>query len=600
VRERETPVLIVGGGPAGLAASICLSDLGVASLLVEQHATTTGHPKATVVNTRTFELFRHWRIEEEVRAGGLPLEKSRYILWATTLTGYELGRLDLGASRSREDAGDDGAALRRLGKLSPTMTSICPQDVYEPILRRRAEAATIAEVRFDCELASFRDGPDGVDALVRDAASGREERVRARWLLACDGAASPIRERLGIAMLGPDNIGSLLNIYFHADLTPYVRGRESALYWIVNADVPGVFIALDNERRWLLNTPFRLDPGDSVAKFDAEYCRAKVVRAVGDPTLRVDVRSIDPWTMRSQVAERYRAGHVFLAGDAAHRFPPTGGFGMNTGVQDAHNLAWKIAGVLGGWADPALLDTYESERRPVAQFNADQSLKNARQMPAPTASGGESPLSIIERDTPEGAAMREMVAAGIGRTREHFSATGQAKGFAYQSAAIVADGTSAGEARSSVEEYVPTARPGSGAPHCWLLQGDRRLSLLDLFGAGFVLLAGPRGEPWRAAAGALTTPLAARLKTYIVGRDLSVEDGDGRDWCELYGIEQDGAVLVRPDGHVAWRSRSRADDCAKELRAAATRAVGISEIADAERIENSQSKHRAPRGGGAF
>ncbi len=574
--ERETPVLIVGGGPVGLAASICLSDLGIPSLLVERHATTTTHPKATVVNTRTFELFRQWGIEEEVRAGGLPLDRSRYIVWATTLTGYELGRLDLAAGASPETRADDGAPPRPLGRLSPTMTSICPQDVYEPILKRRAEAASIAEVRFACELASFRDGPDGIDALVRNPAGGGEERVRARYLLACDGAASSIREQLGIAMFGPDNIGSLLNIYFHADLTPYVRGREGALYWIVNAEVPGVFIALDNRRRWLLNTPFRLAPGESADRFDAETCRAKVVRAVGDPALEVDVRSIDPWIMRSQVAERYRAGHVFLAGDAAHRFPPTGGFGMNTGVQDAHNLAWKIAGVLRGWADPALLDTYESERRPVARFNADQSLKNARQMPAPTRSGdsGESPLAIIEDDTPEGAALREMVASGIGRTREHFSATGQAKGFAYESAAIVPDGPSTSESRSSVEEYVPTASPGSGAPHCWIRIGERHLSLLDLFGAGFVLLAGPRGEAWQSAAGAFAAATAPPLRTYVVGRDLTVEDGDARQWCELYGIDEDGAVLVRPDGHVAWRMRARAADCAAELRAACLSAAG--------------------------
>jgi putative polyketide hydroxylase len=574
VAERETAVLIVGGGPVGLAASICLSDLGIDSLLVERHATTTAHPKATVVNTRTFELFRQWGIEEEARAGGLPLDKSRYIVWATTLTGYELGRLDLAAGASPAVSGDGGAAPGPLGRSSPTMTSICPQDVYEPILKRRAEATPIVEVRFGCELASFFDGPDAIHAVVRDPGGGGEERVRARYLLACDGAASSIREQLGIAMLGPDNIGSLLNIYFHADLTPYVRGREGALYWIVNAEVPGVFIALDNRRRWLLNTPFRLAPGESADRFDAECCRAKVVRAVGDPALEVDVRSIDPWIMRSQVAETYRIGRVFLAGDAAHRFPPTGGFGMNTGVQDAHNLAWKIAGVLRGWADPSLLDTYESERRPVARFNAEQSLKNARRMPAPGGGdGGESPLAIIERDTPEGAAMREMFAAGIGRTREHFSAAGQAKGFAYESAAIVPDGTSASESRSSVEEYVPTARPGSAAPHCWIRRGERRLSLLDLFGAGFVLLAGPRGEHWADAAGALAQP-APPLRAYVVGRDATIEDGEALQWCELYGIDEDGAVLVRPDGHVAWRTRRRASDWEAELRAACLTAAG--------------------------
>ena len=295
-------------------------------------------------------------------------------------------------------------------------------------------------MRFATALASFAADDGGVDAVLR-AADGGEERVRARYLLACDGAASPVREQLGIAMQGPDDIGSLLNVYFHADLTRFVAGRESALYWIVNPDATGVFIALNNVDRWLFNTPIKLAPGDAGARFTAEHCRAKVRRAVGDPELAVDVRSIDPWIMRSQVAERYRAGRVFLLGDAAHRFPPTGGFGMNTGVQDAHNLAWKIAGVLHGWASADLLETYEAERRPVGQFNADQSYKNARKMPAPmTAPGGRHPLAAIEDDSDEGRALREMVAAGIGGTREHFSAGGQAKGFVYESAAITPDG----------------------------------------------------------------------------------------------------------------------------------------------------------------
>ncbi|MGH7786376.1 MAG: FAD-dependent monooxygenase, partial [Candidatus Binatia bacterium] len=452
----DVPVLIVGGGPVGLAASICLSQLGVPSLLVEQHATTTDHPKATVVNTRTFELFRQWGIEAEVKAGGLPLDKSQFIVWATSLTGYELGRLDLAAGTGSDDA---TRSLRQLGRLSPTLTSICPQDVYEPILRRRAESGAGAAVRFSTQLVDFDATLDGVTAVVRSVGDGREQQVAAQYLIACDGGASGIRDRLGIPMVGPDRIGHLLNIYFHADLTPFITGREGALYWILNADLAGVFIALNNRDRWLLNTPF--NPDEPLERFTPEVCRALVRRAVGAPELAVDVRSIDPWILRSQVAAQYRAGRVFLAGDAAHRFPPTGGFGMNTGVQDVHNLAWKLAAVLQGWAPPALLDTYEAERRAVGQFNADQSLKNSRRMPAP--GGGHepgSPLSMIEEDSPAGEGVRAMIAAGIGGTREHFSAMGQAKGFAYESAAIVPDGSDDG-AESTIETYVPTARPGS-------------------------------------------------------------------------------------------------------------------------------------------
>jgi hypothetical protein len=378
-------------------------------------------------------------------------------------------------------------------------------------------------------------------------------------------------------MLGPDGIGNLLNIYFHADLRPYIAGREGALYWILNADLAGVFIALNNVDRWLFNTPFRLAPGEGLERFTPEVCSGLVRRAVGAPDLAVDVRSTDPWIMRSQVAERYGAGRVFLAGDAAHRFPPTGGFGMNTGVQDAHNLAWKIAAVLQGWAPPALLETYETERRPVGQFNADQSVKNSRRMPAP-GGGNEpgSPLSMIEEDSPAGEEVRATIAAGIGRTREHFSAMGQAKGFAYESAVIVADDGSADPAmRSTIETYVPTARPGSLAPHAWIDAAGERRSLLDLVGDGFVLLIAPRGEAWAHAAARLDgAPPRMPLRAYVVGRDLQLADGDVEAWCALYGIGAGGAVLVRPDGHVAWRSQAAPADAPAALRSVCRRAVG--------------------------
>lgn len=567
--SHDVPVLIVGGGPVGLAASVCLSEYGIASLLVEQHATTTDHPRATVVNTRTYELFRQWGIEDDVRRGGLPVEKSRFIVWATSLTGWELGRLDLA---QRSDGSPANTAAELAGASSPTFTGICPQDVYEPILRRRAETSSCARVRFSTELVSFEESDDGIEARLRSRADGREETVRARWMLACDGAASPVRERLGVAMEGPDDIGSLLNVYFHADLARFIAGRESALYWIVNPDAAGVFIALNNVDRWLFNTPIARD-ADAASRFTPETCAAKVRHAIGDPDLPIDVRSIDPWIMRSQVAARYRVGRVFLVGDAAHRFPPTGGFGMNTGVQDAHNLAWKIAGVVAGWADESLLDTYEEERRPVARVNADQSYKNARRMPAPPgASGDENPLARIEEDSPDGAALRELVAAGIAGTREHFSAAGQAKGFRYASAAITPDG-SAEEAQSTVERYVPSAAPGFVAPHAWVRRDGCVQSLLDLFGRRFVLLTGPSGAVWRDVASAIGTS-APPLDVHTVGADLVPEGLDPDAWCASYGIASDGAVLVRPDGHVAWRRRAHGDAAVGELRRACARAVG--------------------------
>ena len=322
------------------------------SLLVEQHATTTTHPKATVVNTRTFELFRQWGVEDKVRAGGLPMDKSRFIVWATSLTGYELGRLDLAASGGSKQ-GDPTAAMREMGKSSPTFTSICPQDVYEPILRDAAEAAPAGDVRFHTKLESFDADGDGVRAVIRSLDDGREHTVRAEYLLACDGAASPISRaaRQCLCSVRTTSAASSTSTARRFDAA-HQRAKARSIGFSTPI-AAGVFIALNNRDRWLFNTPFRLADGQSMAMFTPDHCARLVRRAVGDAGIALrSSRSI--LVMRSQVAERYQVGRIFLLGDAAHRFSPTGGFGMNTGVQDAHNLAWKIAGVLQGWASATL------------------------------------------------------------------------------------------------------------------------------------------------------------------------------------------------------------------------------------------------------
>lgn len=548
--EPELPVLIVGGGPVGLSMSICLSRLGVASRLVERHATTTTHPKATVVNTRTMELFRQWGVEDAVRAGAVPLERMRCIVWATTLAGHEIGRLEVGG---------DVARLAASGRLSPTMQQICAQDIVEPALADVTRRSALATVDFGTALESFQVVDNRVEAVLRHA-DGSDEPVSARYLVAADGAASPVRQALGIEMVGEPDLGRLLNIYFRGDLRPWIDDRPGPLYWIVNPDAPGVFIALNGTDRWLFNTPLP-DDGDT----SAEACAALVRRAVGVDRFDVTVESALPWTAASLVADAYRRGPCFLVGDAAHQFPPTGGHGMNSGIQDAHNLAWKLAYVLRGAAGDALLDTYEVERRPVAQRYAEESVKNARGQ----RSAQRSIPAEVEHDSDDGKAIRELIASTIPAQRGHFVSPGLQLGFAYRSSAVVAasddgeqdamratgpqpDGVSTVPvADTDVTTYRPVVDPGRRAPHAWVVSTDdgSRTSLLDHFDGRFTLLTIGADDPLASVASDLG------VEAVVVGEHGVLLDAEGQV-AEVYGLEPGDAVLVRPDGFVAWRQHA--------------------------------------------
>lgn len=551
MNDLETDVLIVGGGPVGLAASIALSCHGVRSLLVERHPGTTRHPKASVVSSRTMELFRQWDIEPAVRAGGVPPDDARAVVWATALAGIEIGRLTIG----------DAETIARYLAHGPAPLAICAQDVVEPLLLERARRSPCAELRYGTALEDFTQDADGVTATVQEQGSGARMTVQARYLVAADGHASGARSRLGIATEGPAPLGHMVNVHFTADLTPWTAGRAAILYWIVNPDVVGVFIALNGRDRWLFNLPY--DPDRECADdYPADRCVAILRRAAGVPALAPRIESVTTWTMRRQIAARYRDGRVFLAGDAAHQFPPTGGFGMNCGIQDAHNLAWKLAGVLRGWAGPALLDTYDRERRPVASFYAEQSSANAE-----TIAADMRPVAVIEDAGPDGEAFRSMIAAGIPGQRRHFDSEGLALGFHYDSTAVVPDGTPPPSPDDPVRDYVPVARPGHRAPHAWVAHEGRTVSTLDLFDGRFVLLTAAAASPWRDAAAEVASATEIPLACPVLAA------GEA-DWLGAYGLEEDGAVLVRPDGHVGWRAPGAVPDPRTVLHVAMRGIVG--------------------------
>ncbi|MEU3411147.1 FAD-dependent monooxygenase [Streptomyces sp. NPDC006658] len=537
--DHRVPVLVVGGSLVGLSLSLFLGRLGVPHMLVERHSGTSIHPRGRGNNLRTMELFRVAGIEPDIKAAASLLADNHGILQTPTLVG------DAGEWLFRHI--DPGGGLARF---SPTTWCLCSQNDLEPVLLKGARALG-GDLRYHHELESFSQDPEGVTAFVRDRDSDELYRVRADYLVACDGPRSPVRHRLGIGQSGPGDLFANVSITFRSKLLAETVGdRHFICCYLTNPEADGALLPVDNKEHWVFHAPWHPEHGERLEDFTEERLQRHIRLAVGVPDLDIEITGKASWRAAERVAERYAAGRVLLAGDSAHEMSPTGAFGSNTGIQDAHNLAWKLAAVLDGWAGPGLLETYDTERRPVALATSARasarSVEHSHPGFAPTPGVGGGPRSGI----------LPVVLA-----------------YRYPAGAVL----DADPAQPVVPDEVRlTADPGSRAPHLWLRRADRRLSTVDLYERSLVLLSdagSAAGAAWQSAARRVADADGVRLRAYRIGTgpdaDLAYDGegpGGGTDWASLHGTTADGAVLVRPDGFVAWRAAGAARDPEAELR----------------------------------
>lgn len=524
----NVPVLIAGAGPVGLTLAIDLAWRGVPSLLVEPLTEVHPHPRAISIGVRTMEHFRRLGLDQKVIDAGVPRSRALDVIYVTRMLGREIFRFPI---PSIDELARDAAALAVQTPeiaASPYYKTWTAQSPLERMLHAEVARSPKIEARYGWRLDSFVESERGVATTLVELASGRREEITARYLVGSDGANSAVRAGLGTRMAGRGTLGEAVGLYFKAPVLGARLGtRPGVMYWVLAPGCGGVIYTIDGGDEWVFNRYFA--PGEAASTEDPV---ALIQRALGEP-LDIELLSAQKWLPRQLVADRYQSVRCFLAGDACHLFVPTGGFGMNTGISDAVDLAWKIAARLDGWGGDKLLASYEIERRPIGLFNtreaADNYDKSGTIFAVPEA---------LEEDGASGDAARAAVAALLPPKIKHFAPIGVHLGSAYENSPLIVDDGTLPVAFDPVR-YTPSARPGQRAPHAWLAPGK---SVLDLFGRGFTLLrfGGKGGEGLIAAAREAELPL-------------NVEDIADDALARLYARR---LVLVRPDGHVAWRGDS--------------------------------------------
>lgn len=569
--ENEVPVLIVGGGGAGLAASMLLARQGVEHLLVSARPTTSDLPKAHVLNQRAIEVLDDVGVAETIAQRSTPAEQMAATAFYAGLTGPDpdygrrLARLESWGAGGDDESWRAASAWRQMN---------LPQIRLEPLMKARAEELSPGRIRFGHELLDLEQDADGVLAAIRDNGSGREYTVRSEYLVGAD-AGRRVAGLIGVEYEGLGVVTQTATLHVSADFSRLAKDPDVLIRWIYSpqAGVLAVMVPMGPEQwgpdseEWVIHLNYPVDCANSDAEVEAD-----ARRAVGIGDLPMEIHKITRWSVDAVIASAFSVGRVFLLGDAAHRHPPTGGLGLTSAIHDAQNLCWKLAAVLAGHASPALLDTYEAERRPVDQRNCQRSLENAVNHFAIGTT-----LGVVPENTPEQnlELLRRMwsghqedaeVCSSVRRMMRaqsmEFSELNVEYGYSYESAAIVPDGTPAPLPLDDIRVYDPSTRPGAPLPHAWIddENGNRR-PIKDLVAPGrFLVIAGEDGEAWCEAARRLAADAGLPLDAVRIGH-LEGELYDPRcAWLRQREIQSDGAILVRPDRFIAWRQATSAED----------------------------------------
>jgi 2,4-dichlorophenol 6-monooxygenase len=579
----EVPVLIVGGGGAGLTASMLLARQGVDHLLISARPGTSDLPKAHVLNLRAMEVLEDCGVADAIAERSTPAEQMAATAFYAGFAGpdYDYGRqllrLESWGAGGQNENWRVASAWRQLN---------LPQIRLEPILKAGAEKLTPDRVRFNHELLELEQDTEGVTALVRDNRNGEEYSVRCQYLLGADGGRR-VASQIGVEYEGLGVVTQTATLHVSADFSAWAKDPDVLIRWILSpqSGIGVVMVPMGPERwgpeseEWVIHINY---PADDPRAQSDEQVEADVRKAIGLPDAPMTIHKITRWSVDAVMASAFQVGRVFLLGDAAHRHPPTGGLGLTSAIHDAQNLCWKLAAVLAGHASPELLDTYEPERRSVDERNAQRSLENAVNHFAIGHALGVSHDNTPEENwanlrrmwsgRAEDAAHRSEVLRTMRLQSMEFNELNVEFGYTYESAAVVTDGSPKPVSLDDIRVYEPSTRPGSPLSHAWIDDEDgNRRPIKDLVAPGrFLLIAGEEGEAWCEAARLLAAEAALPLDAVRIGHI----DGDLYDprctWLRQRQIGPEGAILVRPDRFVAWRNVGASDEPTEELADALT------------------------------
>ncbi|WP_307825010.1 FAD-dependent monooxygenase [Streptomyces sp. M2CJ-2] len=571
-----TEVVVVGSGPAGATAALLLSTLGVDNIMITKYRWTANTPRAHITNQRSMEVFRALGIEDQVLADATEHALVGDTVFCTSIAGEEIGRIHTWGTRP------DREADYRLA--SPCLTVDIPQTYLEPILVRNATQRG-TQTQFSTEYLSHFQDADGVTVEVLDHLTGQRYSIRAKYLIGADGARSKVVADIGLPFAGAMDIAGSMNITFKADIASFVSHRPSVLYWVIQpgSNVGGIGAGLVRMVRpwneWLIVWGY--DITEEPPHIDEEAATEIVRNLLGMPDLDVEITGTSLWGNNEMYATRLHLGRVFCAGDAVHRHPPSNGLGSNTSVQDSYNLAWKLAAVLRGHASPALLDTYSTERAPVAERIVKRANKSSREfvdifkalgvLDATTETEMAAAIEERKADTPAGAAKRAALVRAMELKNYEFNAHGVELGQHYTSSAILSGGTTPPvPARDPDLYYEMSTVPGARLPHAWVGDRARKQAMMDLAPyTRWTLITGIAGEDWEQAAEKVGQELGIPLATVVIGPGREVTDLYYY-WAKLREVEESGVLLVRPDKHVAWRAMTLPEDPEAQLRHALT------------------------------